>query len=146
MKAIIKAMKGISVLAVVFVATLTVSPSLKSKVFPPVNDSDLIVQAFQARQSNVLVEAEAKVVWVYQDLEDKSKYQNFTVRLTNGHRVRVRHSLDEARRAPVQKNDTIRLRGEYDWASDGGLIHWTHDDPAGRREGGWIEVDGKRFF
>ncbi len=146
MKKFLKTMQGFAFLAAFVGAGLIFSPGLKSAVFPPADDSDIIVQAFQTRTSNVFVEAPAKVVWVYPEVDENVRYQEFAVRLENGHRMRIRHSLDEARRVPLQKNLEIRFRGEFDWTSDGGLIHWTHDDPAGLRDAGWIEVDGKRYL
>ena len=146
MKALIKMVKGISTVTVLGAAAIMVSPQLKSSVFPPVDDSQRIVQAFQTRESNLLVETQATVIRVYPDVEYSYSYQEFSVRLPNGHRLRVRHSLDEANRVPVSAASVIRLRGEYDWTEDGGQITWTHDDPNGQREGGWIEYNGQRFL
>ncbi|MBM4117331.1 DUF3465 domain-containing protein [bacterium] len=40
--------------------------------------------------------------------------------------------------------DALSARGEYEWNPEGGVLHWTHRDPEGRRPGGWIERAGRR--
>ena len=123
------------------------SPTLQSKMFPKPDDSVVIAAAFEQERSNLLVEAEAQVVYVIPVVKHKElNFQEFRVELSNGHRVRVIHDLNQADAVPAQIYDKIRLRGEFDWSSDGGLIHWTHDDPSGEREGGWIELNGRRYL
>jgi len=39
----------------------------------------------------------------------------------------------------------ITIRGEYEWNDKGGVIHWTHRDPRGRHENGWIQFNGIRY-
>ena len=34
--------------------------------------------------------------------------------------------------------DRVEVRGIYEWNEHGGLIHWTHDDPQGIEDGGWV--------
>ena len=109
------------------------------------NDSDKIMAAWEKRQSNILVEAEGQVVLELPDLEDIKTVQRFMVSLENGHRVMIVHDLDVAPRVPVSVFSEIRFKGEFDWTQAGGMIHWTHRDISGKREGGWIEVLGQRY-
>ena len=46
---------------------------------------------------------------------------------------------------PVREDDVISFRGEYEYTEQGGTIHWTHHDPRGTHEDGWIEYDGKQY-
>ena len=57
----------------------------------------------------------------------------------------VAHNVEIAPRVPVEPGAQLRLAGEYDWNSRGGVIHWTHRDPEGEREGGWIRY-GDRVY
>ena len=48
-------------------------------------------------------------------------------------------------RAPVVEAKNVLVHGEYVWNDQGGLIHFTHHDPARTHEGGWIDLRGVRY-
>jgi hypothetical protein len=109
------------------------------------NDMDKIAAATRDQQSNIIVEFEAVVLRTLPDDIGNVTHQNFLTKLENGHTLLIAHNLDLAARVPVSAMDKIRIRGEYDWSYRGGLIHWTHHDPNGQREGGWIKLDGQTY-
>ena len=85
------------------------------------------------------------VIKILPDDTKGSQHQKFLIRLADDITLLVAHNIDLAPRAPVSKGDQVTMRGEYAWNNRGGVIHWTHHDPKGRREGGWIEVRGQRY-
>jgi hypothetical protein len=101
--------------------------------------------AFDARQSDVWVEDEGTVVAMLADDLEGSRHQRFLVRLSGGTTILVSHNIDLAPRVPIEKGDAVSVRGEYIWNEKGGLVHWTHRDPRGRRQGGWIMYRGRRY-
>lgn len=109
------------------------------------NDAERIAQAFKNQQSNLVVEVAGEVVASLPDIVDGAAYQQFIVQLDNDHMVIISHNTDISLPIPVAPGSQVRIRGEYDWMPDGGMIHWTHRDPSGRREGGWIEANGTRY-
>ena len=56
----------------------------------------------------------------------------------SGHTLLISHNIDLAVRVPVHIGDRVDVRGRYEWNDRGGVIHWTHHAPQGRRPGGWI--------
>jgi hypothetical protein len=46
---------------------------------------------------------------------------------------------------PVAVGDHVIVHGEYVWNAQGGLIHFTHHDPQGTHEGGYIQENGKTY-
>lgn len=140
-----RTLKWISFLAVVMTLGVWLSPRFVSAVGLSSDDADRIQKAFNQNTSNIVVETRARVIVLYPDLIDLEKHQVFKVELDNGHRLQVMHNLDEAPPVPVVVGSEIRLRGEYDWSPAGGTIHWTHDDPARQREGGWIEYQDRVY-
>ncbi len=86
------------------------------------------------------------VVKVLGDDNDGSRHQRFLLRMASGQTLLVAHNIDLAPRVtPLDVGDRVGFSGEYIWNQKGGTLHWTHHDPAGRREGGWLERDGRRF-
>ena len=79
------------------------------------------------------------------DREDLGRFQEFKVELENGHVLRVMHDLERAQRVPFSVGSQVRLRGEYDWSPEGGIVHWTHQDLSGEHEGGWILYEGLKY-
>lgn len=57
----------------------------------------------------------------------------------------VNHNIAIAERVPLGLGDRVRVRGLYEWNASGGLVHWTHGDPMGEEEGGWIEFRKRRY-
>ncbi|MBE0528752.1 MAG: DUF3465 domain-containing protein, partial [Thermoleophilia bacterium] len=58
----------------------------------------------------------------------------------------VAHNIDLAPRIDgLEVGDTVAFRGEYEWSSRGGTIHWTHRDPDGDHAGGWLRHDGTTY-
>lgn len=104
------------------------------------NIDALIVQAFHSQQGNLQVESEGNVIKIMPDDREGSRHQRFLIRLSNDHTLLVAHNIDLAPRvADLQVGDIIAFKGEYEWNSKGGVIHWTHRDPAGRHPGGWLK-------
>jgi hypothetical protein len=79
------------------------------------------------------------------DDSDDSRHQRFVVQLAGLQTVLVAHNLDVSVRVPVGMGDRIGFRGLYEWNDLGGLVHWTHDDPLGNEQGGWIRFRKKRY-
>ena len=92
-----------------------------------------------------MVEVIGEVAANLPDIVDDASYQQFILQLNNNHLVMVSHNTDISLPIPIGPGSKVRIRGEYDWTPDGGLIHWTHRDPSGQREGGWIEANGARY-
>lgn len=75
-----------------------------------------------------------------------SRHQRFIIRTASGHTLLVAHNIDLAPRLEqLREGEALRLHGEYVWNDRGGVIHWTHHDPQGRRDGGYIDRMGRRY-
>ena len=103
-----------------------------------------LLEAARRHARNVPVEVVAVVTKLLRDDTFGIAHQKFLVRAA-GFSLLVAHNLDLAARAPVQPGDTVRIRGEYVWNEQGGVLHWTHRDPRGRHAAGFIEVRGQRI-
>lgn len=107
--------------------------------------SDALADAFSARRSNVQVAGLGVVDRVLADDNDGSRHQRFILRLETGRTLLVAHNIDLAPRLTgLARGDTVRFHGEYEWNANGGVLHWTHKDPAGRHIAGWLEHEGRR--
>lgn len=74
------------------------------------------------------------------------RHQRFIIQLASGQTLLIAHNIDLAKRVkPLRIGDKVSVRGEYIWNEKGGLIHYTHDDPAGIDAGGWIKRKGVVF-
>jgi len=110
-------------------------------------DSDsILARAFENRRSNVQVEGRGTVAKLLPDDRDGSRHQRFVLRLQSGQTLLIAHNIDLAPRVDsLREGDTVLFSGEYEWNPQGGVIHWTHHDPAGRHPGGWIKHGGRTY-
>ena len=108
-------------------------------------DSGQIETLFTERRSDVVVQLSGVVDRVLADDSEGSRHQRFIVELASGHTVMVAHNIDLAPRVPVHRGDPVEVRGEYEWNERGGVVHWTHGDPQGRHEDGWIRHRGETY-
>ena len=104
-----------------------------------------LLEAFRERRSNQWVEASARVRRLLSEDRKGSRHQRFLVEVAGGQTVLISHNIDLAPRVPVVVGSEVRFRGEYEWNDRGGVVHWTHHDPARRQTGGWIEHQGRRY-
>ncbi len=103
-----------------------------------------LAEAFEARRSGLEVEAAGVVTRRLPDDVEGARHQRFILRVGR-QTVLVAHNLDLAPRIPLSEGDTVQVRGEYEWNPQGGVIHWTHRDPAGRHPPGWIRLHGELY-
>jgi len=121
-------------------------PYLQRQFGTFVDSEQAILAAFENHQSDVIVHCDFKVVKNLRDDMDGDKHQKMLLQLpSGGHTVLLAHNIDLAPRVPAAEGDTITVRGEYEYSEKGGVVHWTHHDPRGRHEPGWIEHEGKRY-
>ncbi|MDX1572993.1 MAG: DUF3465 domain-containing protein [Methylophaga sp.] len=101
---------------------------------------------YENRQSDVQLEVSGEVTRLLPDDNDGSRHQRFIVELPSGLTLMVAHNIDLAPRvANLQVGDEIDLYGEYVWNDKGGILHWTHHDPANRHPHGWIRHDDNLY-
>lgn len=110
-------------------------------------DDAAIVADYRNHQSNVEVTADGTVVRLLPDRTSSTGiHEQFIIKLSSGDiTVEVEHNISIAPRVPVARDDHVVVHGEYIWNSQGGLIHFTHHDPKGSHEGGYIQDNGKTY-
>lgn len=109
------------------------------------SDEERVLDAFERRESGVTVSVAGTVARILPDDRDGDRHQRFILALSNGRTLLVAHNIDLAPRVPVETDDHIALRGQYEWNPEGGVVHWTHHDPARLHEPGWIQHRGRTY-
>lgn len=105
-----------------------------------------IADAFAERARDVQVGGEGVVVRILADDTSGSPHQRFIVRLGSGQTVLIEHNTELAPRiGDLNVGDSISFFGEYIWNEQGGIVHWTHRDPARRHPAGWLKHQGRTF-
>jgi hypothetical protein len=79
------------------------------------------------------------------DDDEGSRHQRFVIQLRNRQTLLIAHNTEVAERVPLSLGDRIYFRGIYEWNDLGGLVHWTHRDPLGAEDGGWVRYRRKVY-
>jgi len=104
-------------------------------------------RTLEGRQEVLYVaEGSGTVTRVLSDDNEGSPHQRFIVTLPSGQTLLISHNIDLAHRVEgLSVGDSVSFKGEYEWNDKGGVVHWTHRDPEGRHEAGWIRHGGNTY-
>lgn len=105
----------------------------------------VVEQAFYDKKSDLMVEVTGEVVRVVRPVEGNEGHQEFQMSLPNGQLLLVVRNTNARDRAPVEVQDRVTVRGDYQWSESGGVIHGAQRDYSMNRRHGWVEVDGKKY-
>jgi hypothetical protein len=109
-------------------------------------DSSRIAAAYLHQLSGIQVGGSGRVIKILADDTKGSRHQKIILKLASGQTLLIAHNIDLAPRLPeVQVGESVAFYGEYEWNKLGGVVHWTHHDPAGRHISGWLEYRGRRY-
>jgi hypothetical protein len=93
-----------------------------------------------------LITGRGTVTRLLADDNEGSRHQRFVLELPSGRTLLVAHNIDLAPRIDaLAVGDAVAFRGEYEPNDRGGVLHWTHHDPAGRHPGGWLRHRDRRY-
>lgn len=109
-------------------------------------DNEALYALIAAKHSGEMVLGEGIVQKVLKDDNEGSRHQRFILDIGEGKTLLVAHNVDLAPRLPdLQVGDRVQFYGQYESNHRGGVLHWTHRDPAKRHTAGWLHYKGKRY-
>jgi hypothetical protein len=92
------------------------------------------------------VRGNGTVIRILDDDDDGSRHQRFLLELDSRRTLLIAHNIDLAPRiGTLRDGDRVEFNGEYEWNDRGGVIHWTHHDPQGEHEAGWLKHNGRVY-
>ena len=104
-----------------------------------------MIPVYEKGDTGTWIEDTGFVVRLLADDNDGSRHQRFILQLRGGQTLLIAHNIDLAKRVPLGMGDRVRFRGLYEWNDFGGLVHWTHHDPHGNEEGGYVSYRRKSY-
>lgn len=135
-----------ALIALVLISVVAVPYFTGNRADTPLSSGEeQVLDAYHNQRSEVWMVVSGEVEHQLKDDQKGTPHQRFILRLSNGHTLLVAHNTALAERVPVRAGDDLSLRGRYEWNHKGGVMHWTHHDPDGDIEGGWIEHRGQRY-
>lgn len=139
----------LAILAAVYLGADRFSSSPQSHVNSepaPATDSRENTGVLEDLQSGSRITGEGIVTRVLADDTEGSRHQRFILELGSGRTLLIAHNVDLAPRiGSLREGDTVAFNGVYEWNDKGGLVHWTHHDPQGQHEPGWLRHDGRIY-
>ena len=122
----------------------TGTPAPQVQVAPA--QSGELGNAFTEQKSGSQVTGEGTVTKLLSDDNEGSRHQRFILTLASGQTLLVAHNIDLAPRlTSLKTGDAVAFNGVFEWNAKGGVIHWTHRDPSGRHQAGWLKHAGQTY-
>jgi hypothetical protein len=105
-----------------------------------------VADAYRNHRSRIEVCGHGVVAKVLKDDLEGSRHQRFIVRLPPGQTLLIAYNIDLAPRIEaLRAGEPVEFSGEYEWNGQGGIVHWTHRDPAGAHPAGWVRYGGRLY-
>ncbi|MEX0733271.1 MAG: DUF3465 domain-containing protein [Steroidobacteraceae bacterium] len=112
----------------------------------PAAKTDRLANVYAGQQSGVQVAGGGVVTRILGDDIVGDRHQRFILTLDSGQTLLIAHNIDVAQRIEsLREGDSVSFSGEYEWNDDGGVVHWTHHDPQGQHEAGWLRHRGRTY-
>ena len=109
-------------------------------------DAGAIVEAYGAHRNVPQVQGSGVVTKVLKDDIKGLQHQKFLLKVSDNITILIAHNIDLAPRVEdIHEGDVIEFKGEYIYTPKGGTVHWTHKDPRGNHQAGWLKHNGKTY-
>ncbi len=109
-------------------------------------DAGAITEAYGAHRNLPRVQGSGIVVKVLKDDTKGLKHQKFLLEVSPSITILIAHNIDLAPRIEnLRAADKVEFSGEYIYTPKGGTVHWTHKDPNGHHQAGWLKHNGKTY-
>jgi len=116
---------------------------------PPGKNNNLyghgLNKRFGKRDTGTWIDIRGVVTRLLSNDNDGSRHQRFIIDVGNRETLLIAHNIDLAERVPVGLGDRVQVRGMYEWNDLGGLVHWTHHDPLGVEDGGYVRYRRREY-
>lgn len=107
---------------------------------------DPVRALFDGRRSGVEVQGTGVVSRILPDDDQGSRHQKFLLMTPSGISILIAHNIDIAPRLDgLSVGDRVDFLGDYEWSDKGGTVHWTHHDPSGRHQNGWLTWNARTY-
>jgi hypothetical protein len=106
----------------------------------------IIEAAYSNQDSGISVIVKGTITRILSDDTVGGSHQRFIIILSNSQTLLIEHNIDIAMRIQgINIGSLVYVHGDYIWNNQGGLIHWTHHDPDGIHENGWIYYENTKY-
>lgn len=110
------------------------------------NQTDILKHYYQNQISKKMIKISGITTKLLADDNIKPRHQKFIIEVSGGMSLLITHNIDLAPRInSLNQGDLVEIYGQYEWNDRGGLLHWTHHDPKGKRAGGWIIHNNRKY-
>ena len=131
--------------ALLFTVLLTGCSTLNTVTSERTSD-EAFANAYGEHRSGIQVTGAGTVIRILPDDNEGGRHQRFIVELASGQTLLVAHNIDVAPRVSSLSNgDAVEFGGVYEWNDKGGVVHWTHHDPDGSHQTGWLRRNGRTY-
>ena len=108
-------------------------------------DNLAAIEDIQQHRSGQEVTVEGTVAQAPRIVKGPSgRHQDFVVEVSSGtgeqQLILISHNIDISSEAPLNEGDDVIVRGELDIDRAGPVIHFTHHDPKGRHQPGFLQI------